>query len=96
MCVLQGLVMHRGKEYPARVLIDSGSSYQYISAEFTRNVSMDVETRRNSPHWVQVANGTYMEAPAQACFTLVMSRYRTRVEARVLDMPEYDVILGLD
>jgi hypothetical protein len=96
MCVLQGLVMHRGQEHPARVLIDSGSSHQYISSEFVRKTSLEVETRRNSPHWVQVANGTYMEAPAQANFTLAMARYRTRVKARVLDMPEYDVILGMD
>ena len=96
MCVLQGIVLDRGKEHPVRILIDSGSSHQYVSSSFIRKTSLEVEKRRNSPHWVQVANGTYMEAPGMTHFTLAIARYRTRVEARVLELPEYDIILGLD
>ncbi len=96
MFVLSGFVVNRGKEYPVRVLIDSGSSHQYISSDFIRKSSLEIEENRNSSHWVQVADGNYMQASGRVHCTLVMDRYRTRIEARVLEMPQYDLILGID
>ena len=96
MCLLQGLVLNRGQERPARILIDSGSSHQYISSDFARRASLEVEHNSTKPHWVQVADGNYLEASSRANCTLIMGYYRTRIEARILDMPHYDIILGLD
>lgn len=96
MCLLQGSVLHQGKEYAARVLIDSGSSHQYISTNYVHKISLQPTVTTQSPHRVQVANGSYMESEGEVDFTLVFDRYRTRVHARILNTPEYDIILGLD
>ena len=96
MFVLGGLALFQGKEIPARILIDSGSTQQYVSTAFISKYSLPVERDDGSPHWVQVANGTYMESTGSVDLTLAMDRYQTRIHAKVLDMPEYDVILGLD
>ena len=96
MCLLQGLVLDREVQHPVRVLIDSGSTYQYMSSAFARKTSLEVVSGGDQPHWVQVANGTYMDASNQVKCTLVLGRYRTRIDARILDIPEFDIILGFD
>ena len=96
MFVLAGEVVHRSQNISARVLIDSGSSNQYISKQFARNHSLLEETEDNAPHWVRVADGTYLETGGVINLTLAFGRYKTRVSARTLDLPEYDIILGLE
>ena len=96
MFVLAGTILHRSQSVKARVLIDSGSSHQYISKQFARNNSLPIETEDESPHWVQVANGNYLETGGTVNVTLAFGRYQTRVSARLLELPEFDVILGLD
>jgi Reverse transcriptase (RNA-dependent DNA polymerase)/RNase H-like domain found in reverse transcriptase/Retroviral aspartyl protease/Integrase core domain/Integrase zinc binding domain len=96
MCVLKGNILYQGDERPVRVLIDSGSKHEYVSADFIRKNSIKVEPFRNKEHWAQVADGRFIQSSGLVRCTLVMDRYRTRLEARVLQIPEYDVILGFN
>jgi transposase InsO family protein len=96
MCVLQGHVTFRSYDYPARILLDSGADRQYVSAEFVRKAGLEVDTSRNHPKLVKVANGAYEQVPGEASFTLVMSGYNSRIHARVLNLPDFDIILGFD
>ena len=96
MCVLQGHVTFRSHDYPARILLDSGADRQYVSAEFVRKAGLEVDTSRNHPKLVKVANGAYEQVPGEASFTLVMSGYNSRIHARVLNLPDFDIILGFD
>jgi hypothetical protein len=96
VCLMQGSVLNRGQEYDARILIDSGASQQYVSSDFARKASMELDNDGNEPSWVQIADGSIIKALGQAIFTLALNRYRTRVTARVLEMPEYDIILGFE
>ena len=96
MCVLQGHVTFRSQDYPARILLDSGADRQYISAEFVRRTGIEVDTSRNHPKLVKVANGAFEQVPGEASFTLVMSGYNSRIHARVLNLPDFDIILGFD
>ena len=94
MCVLKGTVTHRSHDYPAHVLLDSGADGQYISAAFVRKAQLSIDTCRNEAKWVKVANGTYSQVPGEVSFTLLMGEYRSRIVARVLDLPDFDIILG--
>ena len=96
MFVLQGSVLNRTEEIPARVLLDSGASNQYVSSRFVRNHKVPVGTADDEPHLVQVADGSYMEAGGVAAFTLTFGRFHSRIKAKVLDLPDYDIILGFD
>jgi transposase InsO family protein len=96
MCVLQGYVTFRSQQYPVRILLDSGADRQYVSADFVRKAGLDVDTSRNHSRLVKVANGAYEQVPGEASFTLVMNDYSSRVRARVLNLPDFDVILGFD
>jgi Retroviral aspartyl protease len=95
MCVLKGNVTHRSQDYPVNVLLDSGADAQYVSAAFVRKAHLDIDTSRNDVQWVKVANGAYSQIPGEVSFTLFMGQYRSRIIARVLDLPDFEVILGL-
>lgn len=96
MCVLQGHVTFRSQEYPARILLDSGADRQYVSAAFVRKAELEVDTSRNHAALVKVANGAYEQVPGETSFTLVMNGYHSRIQARVLDLPDFDIILGFE
>jgi hypothetical protein len=46
-------------DYSVRVLLDSGADRQYVSVDLIRKTRMDVDTTRNHPRLVKVANGAY-------------------------------------
>lgn len=96
MCVLQGHVTFRSRDYPARILLDSGADGQYVSADFIRSTGIEVETGRNHPKLVKVANGAYEQVPGEASLTVVINGYHSRIHARVLNLPDFDIILGYD
>ena len=96
MCVLQGHVTFRSQDFPVRVLLDSGADRQYVSADFVRKTGIDVNTTRNHPRLVKVANGAYEQIPGESSFTLVMNGYTSRIHARVLNLHDFDIILGFD
>ena len=96
MCVLQGHVTFRSIDYPVRVLLDSGADQQYVSADFVRKTGIHIDTTRDHPRLVKVANGAYEQIPGESSFTLVMNGYTSRIHARVLNLSDFDVILGFD
>ena len=59
MCVLQGHVTFRSIDYPVRVLLDSGADQQYVSADFVRKTGIHIDTTRDYPRLVKVANRAY-------------------------------------
>ena len=50
MFILSGFVVNRGKEYLVRILIDLGSSHQYILSNFISKSSLEVEENRDSSY----------------------------------------------
>lgn len=96
ICVLQGFVMGREGSHPATILIDSGSSQSYISESFVRQISLPTEQNGETPYWVQVADGRYREASQTVHCGLQLGTYQMNLDARVLYLPSYDVILGRD
>jgi len=95
LCELRGTVLNRGKEYDVNILLDSGASEQYISHELVRKAALEVEDLTETK-WVQVADGSYVETQGYASVTLVINGYRTRVTVKILNLPEFDMILGFD
>jgi Retroviral aspartyl protease len=95
MCVLKGLVIHRSRDYPVYILLDSGADSQYVSTAFIRKAQLTVDTTRNTARWVKVANGDYSQVPGETSFTLKMGGYQSRVTASVLNLSDFDIILGL-
>jgi Retroviral aspartyl protease len=96
MCLLQGFVLIRSHQIPARILLDSGSDRQYVSQRFVDHAALQVTDLEHGHDWVQVANGAYSRIPGKTSFTLLIGRYRSRIEARILDLPDFDIILGYD
>lgn len=95
MCLFRGDVDFRSHKYPVRILLDSGADRQYVSQKLVNRIGLDVEPLEFGGEWVQTATGTYAQMPGEANFTLFLGEYRSRVQARVLNMPEFDIILGL-
>ena len=91
VCLLQGTV----GDCPARILVDSGSTHDYVSTDFARKASLVTETREDN-HWVQVADGTRIQAKSTVSSPLRIGRYKTWLKARTLPVSSFDIILGLD
>ena len=80
----------------ARILFDSGASHSFIVASCVRELGLEVET---------LAKSLYVSSPletrvsvdliCQGC-KLEISRILLTVDLRVMDMLEFDVILGMD
>ena len=95
MCVLKGVVTYRSREHSADVLLDSGADSEYISSAFVHKLGLPIDDTRNRTKWVKIANGTHCQVPGEVSFTLMMGHYRSRITAHVLDLPDFDIILGL-
>ena len=80
----------------ARVLFDSGASHSFIAASVVRELGLGVETLEE-PLYVSSPLGTKMSVDlmCQGC-ELEISRIILTVNLRVMDMSEFDVILGMD
>jgi hypothetical protein len=96
MFVLQGKVTVNGRILPARVLIDSGASQQYVSLTFANSHQLPTTTSNEKDHWVQVANGSFLQVGACSTISLRIGSYLTDVSASILDIEGFDIILGLD
>lgn len=96
MFVLDGYVASNGCDIPTRILLDSGASHQYVSLRFANENSLPKTTRDGQLQWVQVANGSFLQVGAETQLTLAMGDYQTEVNARILDVEGYDIILGMD
>ena len=80
----------------ARVLFDSGVSHSFIAASCVRELGLEVETLEkllyvSSPLGTRVS----VDMIYRGC-ELEISEIILTVDLRVIDMPEFDIILGMD
>ena len=80
----------------ARILFDSGASYSFIAASCVGELGLEVETLEKSLY-VRSSLGIKVSVDliCRGC-ELEISRILLTVDLRVIDMLEFDVILGMD
>ena len=80
----------------ARVLFDSGASHSFIIASVVIELGLEVETLEE-PRYVSSPLGT-RESIDLICqgYELEISEILLTVDLRVMDMSEFDIILGMD
>ena len=80
----------------ARILFDSGASHSFIAASCERELGLEVETLEKSLY-VSSPLGTRVSVDliCRGC-ELEISGILLIVDLRVIDMSEFDVILGMD
>ena len=80
----------------AKILFDSGASHSFIIASCVEELSLEVETLEK-PLYVSSLLGTRVSVQRiyHNC-ELEISRILLTVDLRVMDMTEFDVILGMD
>ena len=79
-----------------RILFDSGASHSFIDASCVRELGLEVETLEKPLH-VNSPLGTRVSVD-QICrgYDLEISGILLIVDLRVMDMSEFDIILGMD
>ena len=79
----------------ARILFDCSALHSFIVASCVRELSLEVETLEK-PLYVSSPLGTRVRVDLMCrdC-ELEISRILLTVDLRVIDMPEFDVILGM-
>ena len=80
----------------ARILFDSGASHSFITASCVRELGLEVETLGN-PLYVSSLVGTRVSVDL-ICWDckLEISEILLTMDLRVMDLSEFDVILGMD
>ena len=80
----------------ARILFDFGASHSFIAASCVEELSLEVETLEK-PLYVSSPLGTRVRID-QICreCELEISGILLMVDLRVMDMSDFDVILGMD
>ena len=80
----------------ARILFDSGASHSFIDTSCVRELGLEVETLKEPMH-VSSPLGTRVSVDLiyRAC-ELEISRILLTLDLRVMNMTEFDVILGMD
>jgi len=96
MCLLEGSVNVRNQEHKIRILLDSGSDHQYIAKALVEELRIPTTEVKDGPTWVKVANGTFAQIPGKARIRLGIGQYRESLSARIVDLPDFDLILGYD
>ena len=86
------LICHR----PAMVLFYPGSTYSYVSTYFAPSLdilceSLDLPIRVSTP----IRDSIVVDRVYQLCTATLMG-YDTHADLKVLDMIDFDVILGMD
>ena len=79
-----------------KILFDSSASHSFIAASVVRELGLEVETLEE-PLYVSSPLGTKVSVDliCQGC-ELEISGILLTVDLRVMDMSEFDVILGMD
>ena len=80
----------------AKVLFDSGASHSFIVATYVRELGLEVETLEN-PLYVSSPLRTRVSVD-MICWgcELEISEILLTVDLRVMDISDFDVILGMD
>ena len=79
-----------------RVLFDSSASHSFIVTSCVKDLGLEVETLENPLH-VSSPLGTRVRVDLKCCgCELEISRILLIMDLRVMDMSEFDVILGIN
>ena len=80
----------------ARILFDYGASYSFIVASFVRELVLEVETLKKSLYVSSpLVTRVSVDLICRGCES-EFSRILLTVDLRVIDMLDFDVILGVD
>ena len=80
----------------ARILFDSGALHSFIATSCVRELGLEVETLEK-PLYVSSPQGTRVKVDLMCWdYELEISRILLTMDLRVMDMSEFDVILGMD
>ena len=84
----------RVQNYPTRVLLDFGSTGNFISTQFVAAVGLTVQP---DPEWQEItlADGSKLKTEGRVQFTLRCGGYKERILARVFPDLHKEVILGI-
>ena len=92
MLTVEGTINGRS----ARILIDSGSSADFISADFVRRHHLKTTPMRPHQH-VTLADGTKQTPTGRLLQTpLRMDKHHYKIDFSVLELSQYDAILGMN
>ena len=84
----------RVQKYPTRVLLDSGSTGNFISTQFVAAAGLTIQPDSD---WEEVtlADGSRLRTEGRVQFTLRCGKYKERVIARVFPNLHKEIILGI-
>ena len=84
----------RVQKYPTRVLLDSGSTGNFISTQFVAAVGLKVQP---DPEWEEItlADGSRLKTEGRVQFMLRCGGYKGRILARVFPNLHKEIILGI-
>ncbi|MCJ1346900.1 hypothetical protein MMC31_005120 [Peltigera leucophlebia] len=94
--ILQGKIRNRlGESLEVRCLADTGASVTYISSHLLPHLPparvKDIESKE-----IEFGNGTTGESKQKVDLSLQIGSYKERFRAYAMNIPEYDVVLGID
>lgn len=90
LIVMDGVVHYQ----PVKVLIDSGASKVYVGKQCVDRIVLTVVPDPFSEKIV-LPDGTHVPIFGQSSFPLRMGTFRTTINCHVVNLPEFDIILGL-
>ena len=80
----------------AMIVFDYGASHSFIAASFVRELGLEVETLKKSLYVSSpLGSRVSVDLMCRGC-ELEISEILLTVDLRVMDMSEFDVILGMD
>ena len=94
LCILRGSIYTAGTEIPVRVLVDSGAEREYLALEIADLLDRSSYSTSHA-NYVLLPNNERMKIYGSATIDLGLGTYRTTLDTQVINLPDFDVILGL-
>jgi len=91
---LVGQVKHHGLSHPVNILIDSGSTTNFISSAFIHQHQLTTQTLPTAEK-VRLADGKIIEVKDCIETNLQMNSFQDHINFIVLPLDEYDIVLGM-
>jgi len=95
LITLRGKVGSNNRQAKVRFLVDSGASRNFISRKSARRLHPDTRRRLN-PLTVKLPDGRILTSTEGVECPYRIGTLHASLQARVLDLKDYDVILGLE
>lgn len=90
LIVMDGVV-HGQK---VKVLIDSGASRVYVAEQCVDRLGLAVSSSPTTENII-LPNGSHVPIHGRTSFLLRLGTFHTTIDCRILNLPEFDIILGL-